>query len=186
MLSFDIETEGLEPRLHRITVAAVCDRAAGIRRCYNFLTGDEQTKEDFLADLDNADSLCSFNGVQFDLPFIIQRFKVERERYEPWFLKLFDYYDISKKLFEDTFSLGTLLQKNGFNPKSGTGTQAIAWAREKKYDKLMEYCQDDADLTYDISVSKAVILPFKKRPAIGVAKSPDENNHSIASFDGDF
>lgn len=184
MLAFDIETEGLDPKYHRITVAAVCDRSVGIRRCYNFLTGTEQTKEDFLKDLDDADSLCSFNGVAFDLPFIIKRFKVEPERYEPWFLKLFDYYHISKSVFGYTFSLGSLLQENGFNPKSGTGMQAVIWAREKKYSKLEEYCQDDADLTYDISVSKSVILPFKKRPPVTVIKMA--RGHSIASFRGDF
>lgn len=68
MLSFDIETEGLNKRKDRITVAAVYDPERGVERCYNFLKGTDKEIEaemcGFLEELDNADTLCSFNGAR--------------------------------------------------------------------------------------------------------------------------
>lgn len=68
MLSFDIETEGLNKRKNRITVAAVYDPDKGIERCYNFIKGtsDEIHSEvcGFLEQLDKAEALCSFNGAR--------------------------------------------------------------------------------------------------------------------------
>lgn len=68
MLSFDIETEGLNKRKDKITVAAVYDPDRGIERCYNFLKGTEEEIESevcgFLEQLDNAEALCSFNGAR--------------------------------------------------------------------------------------------------------------------------
>jgi predicted PolB exonuclease-like 3'-5' exonuclease len=183
MLAFDIETTGLDPRLHTITVAAICNKEEGIQKCYNFLMGNQDDKEEFMKQLDDADSLCSFNGVLFDLPFIIKRFNVPPERYEPWFLKLFDYYHICKNLFNSSFSLNTLLLANGFSPKLASGTQAIQWAKNGQHEKLMEYCQDDANLTYDISVAQTATLPLKNEPHVIAHKKG--GSKSITYFQGD-
>jgi uncharacterized protein YprB with RNaseH-like and TPR domain len=81
MLSFDIETEGLNKYSDRISVACIYDPDRNIQKSFNFLRKDEDTKkniEDFLKELDDAESLCSFNGARFDIPFIIQRFNVSR------------------------------------------------------------------------------------------------------------
>ena len=42
MLSFDIETEGLDSRQHRITVASVYDPHRGISRTYNLVNTDDR------------------------------------------------------------------------------------------------------------------------------------------------
>lgn len=160
MLSFDIETMGLKPEHHAITVAAICDMDSGLRTCFNFLTDGPDTPEKFMVCLDEATSLCAFNGAKFDIPFIVQRFSVEPERYEKWILKLFDYYQIAKLVFGSSCGLPNTLKTNNFSPKSGSGLQAIQWAREKNWGKLKPYCQDDADLTWKLSVKDVVLLPL--------------------------
>jgi uncharacterized protein YprB with RNaseH-like and TPR domain len=76
MLSFDIETEGLDSRFDEITVASIYDPDRGIKRSFNFLANKSkqvQEREDFLQALDEADSLCCFHGIRFDIPFVCRR-----------------------------------------------------------------------------------------------------------------
>ena len=81
----------------RITVASVYDPDRNISTNYNFCVGDtEKAKNDFMRDLDDADTICAFNGARFDLPFIIQRFNVPPERWQKWYMKLFDYFEVRK------------------------------------------------------------------------------------------
>lgn len=160
MLSFDIETEGLDPLNKKITVAAIYDMDSGQRKCFNFLTGGPDAPEAFMLCLDQATALCAFNGAKFDIPFIAVRFNVERERYEKWILKLFDYFQIAKLVFGSSCGLPATLKRNNFSPKSGSGLQAIQWALEENWEKLESYCQDDADLTWRLSVKDTVALPL--------------------------
>ena len=76
MLAFDIETEGLDSRFDEITVASIYDAAKGISRTFNFATDqspDQKERTDFIRALNEADALCCFNGVRFDIPFIARR-----------------------------------------------------------------------------------------------------------------
>lgn len=76
MLAFDIETEGLDSRFDKITVASIYDAESGISRTFNFIADkspDQKERNDFVRALDEADMLCSFNGVRFDIPFIARR-----------------------------------------------------------------------------------------------------------------
>jgi len=66
MLAFDIETTGLDKNA-RATCACAYDPDAGIDQLFFFKDG---TQEDFFALLDQADSLCAFNGARFDIPFL--------------------------------------------------------------------------------------------------------------------
>lgn len=184
MLAFDIETTGLDYSIHDITVAAVCDREAGIRKCYNFILDGVTARDEFVQQLDDAEQLCAFNGARFDLPFIINKFQIPQHQYEAWFRKLFDYFEVAKLLFDSHFSLNHLLQANGYQPKTGTGRQAVEWARRGMYRQLMEYCQDDADLTYDISVAPRVIMPLARRNPVVANRVPHDTNRF--TFDGDY
>jgi uncharacterized protein YprB with RNaseH-like and TPR domain len=78
MLAFDIETTGLKPERDQITVAAVCNRETGFRQVYNFITGGVKAQNDFLSELDNADSLCTFNGAKFDIMFVVKKWNIEK------------------------------------------------------------------------------------------------------------
>jgi len=77
MLAFDIETEGLDSRVDGITVASIYDGARGVSRTFNFVKDAslfESEKADFIRALDEAESLCCFHGIRFDIPFIAKRF----------------------------------------------------------------------------------------------------------------
>lgn len=156
MLSFDIETEGLNSAKHRITVASVYDPSRNIRRTYNFLNaGDEMERRSrirlFLKDLDDAPTLCCFNGVKFDVPFIAARFQVSPERVHGWMLKLFDIFEVCRLVYGSSCSLNNLLLANKREVKSGSGLQAVEWACQKKWDLLEDYCMQDTVLTHEIS-----------------------------------
>ena len=91
MLAFDIETEGLDSVVDDITVASVYDPDRDIKKTFFFKREgfDRQENIDqFLQVLDDAPLLCCFNGVRFDIPFIIARFDVAQARYTNWFMKV--------------------------------------------------------------------------------------------------
>lgn len=99
MLSFDLETEGLDHRVNQIAVACIFDPSRGIEQTFNFMdTEDEavisERVAEFLHHLDEAPALCCFNGVRFDIPFIAFRFNVAPERIRAWVLKTFDIFEI--------------------------------------------------------------------------------------------
>ena len=130
MLSFDIETEGLDSSKHRITVASVYDPSRGISHTYNFLDNPDTAVvqgrvDEFLQQLDDAPVLCCFNGVKFDIPFIARRFKVPSERVHGWILKLFDLFEVCRLVFASSCSLNALLEANGMEVKCGSGLQVI-------------------------------------------------------------
>ena len=68
MLSFDLETTGLDPISHDVTCACAYDPDAGVDRLFFFGLGDDP--EGFFALLDAAPVLCAFNGAKFDVPFL--------------------------------------------------------------------------------------------------------------------
>lgn len=137
MLSFDIETEGLNSSIHMITVASIFDPCRGIEITYNFMDTEnekeiEWRKCEFLRHLDEAPALCCFNGVKFDIPFIVKRFAVhDVQRVQGWISKLFDLFEVCRLGFDSSCSLQALLDANGFSQgKSASGLQAVKWAKE--------------------------------------------------------
>jgi uncharacterized protein YprB with RNaseH-like and TPR domain len=116
MLSFDIETEGLNSSVHRITVASIFDPERNIEKTFNFLNAadtqeTERRKDEFLRHLDEAPALCCFNGVKFDIPFIVARFKVhDRQRVHAWMAKLFDLFEVCRLGFDSSCSLQSILE----------------------------------------------------------------------------
>lgn len=171
MLAFDIETKGLDFVNDPITVACVYDPVKRIKESFCFLDkNDSDAERDakidaFLKHLDDADVLCAFNGARFDIPFIIEKFKVPKERYTPWFEKLFDYFEICKLVFGSSCSLNNLLKANGWEQtKTASGAEAVEWANQERWDEIMDYCMMDTKLTYEISVKASVKLPLTKGP----------------------
>jgi DNA polymerase elongation subunit (family B) len=167
MLSFDIETMGLDKRKDCITVASVYDPDKNIKKNFNFMTGNvDETIIEFLGHLDDAESICAFNGVRFDLPFIIHQFQVPVERYTKWFIKMFDYFEVCKVAFSSSCSLNKLLEANGEEVKTSSGMQAVVWAKEKEWELLEDYCMMDTILTHTISTRKLVTLPLTGRQQV--------------------
>jgi hypothetical protein len=177
MLSFDIETEGLDSCRDRITVASVYDPVRGIKKTFFFLRDGydrQQNIDEFLGVLDDAPTLCCFNGVRFDVPFIIKAFAVPAERYTPWFRKIFDYFEFCKLVFSSSCGLNTMLAANGEPVKSSCGMQAVYWARDKKWDELDEYCMQDTVLTHVLSSRVRVKMPLTGKGCVCVVNNTED------------
>lgn len=165
MLAFDIETMGLDSLRHDITVAAVYDPHRGIKHCYNFIRHKHnperwaEERDAFLKALDDAEILCAFNGIRFDIPFISVHFKVPQQRVGRWVLKTVDLFYRWKMLRNVTFSLDNLLIANNLPVKTSKGCFAIEMAREGRWEELEDYCMNDTILTHRVTSLPKLNIP---------------------------
>src|SRR3972149_8402172 len=85
----DIETTGLYPSCHDITVIGIyLDGCEGDRLVQ--LVGEQATRENLLENLQGAGTIFTYNGSRFDLPFIQERMGVDLAgRFNTWDL-MFD------------------------------------------------------------------------------------------------
>ena len=160
MLAFDIETTGLDPSNSVVTVVCTEDFRTGERRAYEFgrvRAGEPQNearlREELVQAFDAADSLCAFNGVRFDIPFLHKALHLPQETTAAWLLKTTDILEAARLgLFgpTHTFGLNLLCQHNQVAVKSGSGLQAIKFAQEGRWDALLSYCADDVRILCDL------------------------------------
>lgn len=172
MVAFDIETTGLDPegydskgRRIRITCVCVCN-GLGLARTFIFKGKESPTEEDLalrkeVVDLlSAAPRLCAFNGVRFDIPFLVKNWGLPSSLAGEWVRKTLDVFEASKLSLGRTFSLDKLLVCNGMDTKSGTGRWAIELAEDERYEDLGAYCMQDTRLTYLVSSQYHIALPF--------------------------
>ena len=163
MVAFDIETEGFDPLKQRITAAAVYD-GNGLSKIFIFKGEDQAVdlvwREEFLSILDAAPRLCAFNGVRFDIPYIIKHWRLDPARAHDWVMKTVDVFEACKLGLQQTFKLSQLLAVNNMESKSGSGAEAVLLAREKRWEELGAYCMQDTRLTYLVTAQMGVILPL--------------------------
>jgi hypothetical protein len=95
MLAFDIETTGLDPANSVVTVVCTQDYHTGERRAYEFgrvRAGEPQNesrlRDELIAAFDAAESLCAFNGVRFDIPFLHKALQLPQETTAAWLFKI--------------------------------------------------------------------------------------------------
>ncbi len=160
MLAFDIETTGLDPAHSVVTVVCTQDFHTGERRAYEFgrVRASEPQNEGLLrAELietfNAAESLCAFNGVRFDIPFLHAALKLSQETTAAWLFKTTDILEAARLgLFgpPHTFGLNLLCQHNHIAVKSGSGLQAVQFAHAGEWDKLLSYCADDVRILCDL------------------------------------
>lgn len=139
-VGFDIETTGVGPDDY-VTVACVWSP----NRTEHCLYGQDHSLVERM--LDDAKYIYTFNGVEFDLP----RFAKHCGRsMEAWSRKTVDPLFLMKNAmgYGACAKLNDLLLENGYEPKSGSGLQAIQFWNEGKFEELTSYCMDDARLTY--------------------------------------
>ena len=74
----DIETTGLSPDYHEITVVGICVVEGSDTRFVQ-LVGEEITGESLLELLDGVSTIFTYNGKRFDLPFIRDRLGLNLE-----------------------------------------------------------------------------------------------------------
>lgn len=167
MLAFDIETTGLKPDRHEITIVCTEDFATGKRTAYEFgrlkVAGDnkgyENAKQQMLHDLTMATTLCAFNGLAFDIPFIHKFFSVDNAVVAEWKRKLSDIFVHCKNAYMHTFSLNLLCEKNNVPVKISSGLQAVEWAREHNWDSLLEYCTADVAILNNLYRKRYLLNP---------------------------
>ena len=148
-VGFDIETTGIESD-SIITVACVWSPTLQVT-CFH--------GEDFsplLRVLDAAKLIYTFNGIEFDLPFLAKHCG---RSIESWARKTVDpHYTVFNSMgYGGCMRLNDLLVANGFEPKSGSGLQAIKFWNEGNLEALASYCMDDARLTYALCEKKSIV-----------------------------
>ena len=166
MLCFDIETTGLDATKCRVTVVCVEDFVTGDKQCFEFARYPERFDE--LRDslglvLDEARSLCGFNAVRFDIPFLVTALKYSNARRIEWSMKTSDILEHSRHIFKSTFSLNLLCQSNDIPVKISDGCQAIKMAANGEWDDLNEYCAMDVSILCDMYRKRLVKHPRNSR-----------------------
>lgn len=199
MLAFDIETTGLKPSACVVTIICTEDFFTGERKAYEFEreraeaghNGEEadarQKKliKELVADFEAATSLCAFNGVRFDLPFMRTALDLDDATVARWVLKTTDILEQSRLLYRTTFSLNLLCEANGIAQKTGDGLHAIQMAREGDFDGLREYCEDDVHILCNMYKKKHVLLPkLNQTQDLSEWAHPDLYNEQIADGGG--
>ena len=161
-VAFDIETEGLNPLKERITAAAVYSH--GLSKVFVFKGESEEDdiklRDEFIGIIDSAPRLCAFNGVRFDIPYIIKHWQLDETLADRWVRKTIDVFEASKLGLRQTFKLSQLLSVNDMESKSGSGENAIKLTKEKRWEELGAYCLQDTRLTYLATTQTGVMLPL--------------------------
>lgn len=169
MVAFDIETLSKEPYENAVTAAAVYD-SSGTGKYFVFKTSvgddpeadaesDAKAREEFLSILDKAPSLCSFNGIKFDITFMRIAWNLPDDQIRGWVLKTFDVFEASRLALGRYFSLSQVLDKNSLESKSGSGADAIKLAQKHNWEELGSYCLQDTKVTYILSTQSTIVLP---------------------------
>jgi DNA polymerase III epsilon subunit-like protein len=152
LLCFDIETTGLDAMRDEVTMICLQDLVTGERTSYNFgLLSLEDTPSAALVEqvvqrFEEADYLCAFNGIRFDLPFMQQALEIHADVITRWVLKTVDPLEFLRLSGHRTSSLDKICTHNNIPSKSSTGQRAVEMAREGLWDELEEYCQQDVDI----------------------------------------
>jgi len=154
--AFDIETTGLDPSTGSVTCVCACGE--DLERCW--LPGKGEALEEFFEMMDRAPFLVAFNGCRFDLNYLQVCYGLSAGRVGAWVLKLRDAYEASRLAFGRGFSLNQFLDANGLGAKTSTGCEAVAMAREGRWDELREYCMADARLAWQVTKPGVFLLPF--------------------------
>lgn len=162
---FDIETTGLDESDEVTAICALLHFCAGGRkpeeRRYNVveLQGDRAREGPLCAEvvrlLDGARRIVSYNGEHFDLPFLARWAARTGVAADPraWHTKSLDYYRVIRQRTGQSYKMQGLCQVNALPvEKSGSGLDAVRWARTGEWDKLMRYCMQDVRVLHALLV----------------------------------
>ena len=171
MLAFDIETTGLCASTAKVTVVCTEDFFTGEKKAYEFarVCKHEPQNVDLLIEdmanaFDQAESLCAFNGIRFDLPFLHQAFLLSDQRVSAWLAKCSDILEACRLQYygpRHTFGLNLLCIANNIMQKSSSGMEAIVMAQEGRWDDLNAYCHDDVSILCALYRKKHLKNPRK-------------------------
>ena len=134
---FDIETTGLN-KSDKVTVICTEEFESGRKRVYNFgKVANDADRRALIADLssefDAATSLCAYNGVRFDLPFMQNDLHIPVKRITEWVLKTSDILEQLRLCEGVVCKLDHLCAINDLATKSSDGCAAVRMAREGRW-----------------------------------------------------
>ena len=164
MLTFDIETTGLDG--FKDSVTCVCLFNSDTNTQHSYVFDHPPRSEDSLRKqaevtlmLDSATQLCGFNSVRFDLAFLSKAWVISPGHLAEWVVKVVDVFEACKQALDTTFPLNALLAANGLETKTGSGLEAVRLAKEGKWTDLADYCMMDVLLTHQVTSLPLVNLP---------------------------
>ena len=169
MLAFDIETTGLDGSKHDVTVVCTEDYHTGKRVAYEFdkirkLEPHKLAKlrADMVKAFNEATSLCAFNGIRFDIPFLRKSLSLDHEVTNAWILKTSDILEacrLGQYGPKHTFGLNLLCEHNSIKMKISSGKEAIVMAHCRRWDDLRLYCIEDVRILCDLYRKKQLKNP---------------------------
>ena len=169
MLAFDIETTGLDGNKNDVTVVCTEDYHTGKRVAYEFdkirkLEPHKlaQLRIDMVSAFNEATSLCAFNGIRFDIPFLRKSLSLDHETTNAWILKTSDILEacrLGQFGPKHTFGLNLLCEHNSIKMKTSSGKEAIVMAHQRRWDHLRLYCIEDVRILCDLYRRKTLKNP---------------------------
>lgn len=169
MLAFDIETTGLDGKKHDVTVVCTEDYHTGERIAYEFDRVRKcepqnlgKLREDLVKAFTAATSLCAFNGIRFDIPFLRHSLGLSHDVTNEWIWKTTDILEacrLGKFGPSHTFGLNLLCQHNGIKMKTSSGKEAITMAANNRWQELTSYCTEDVRILCDLYRKKMLKNP---------------------------
>jgi DNA polymerase III alpha subunit (gram-positive type) len=179
VLCFDIETTGLDAARDEVTMICTQDVRTGARKSYNFgvLSHNDESCAALLSevidDFEQADCLCAFNGVRFDLPFMQQALHIHEDIITRWVLKTLDPLEFLRLSGHRTSSLDKICTHNNIPSKSSTGKQAVEMASNGKWEEQQMYCAQDVVILCTLVQQRTFQHPAQETQIDLVSCMPD-------------
>ena len=179
LLCFDIETTGLDAARDEVTMICTQDVRTGTRKSYNFgvLSHTDEPSADLLCalieDFEKTDCLCAFNGIRFDLPFMMQALHIHEDIITRWVLKTIDPLEFLRLSGHRTSSLDKICTHNNIPSKSSTGQRAVEMARDGMWEELEMYCAQDVAILSTLVQQRTFQHPAQETEIDLVSCMPD-------------
>lgn len=166
MLFFDIETTGLTDK-DKVTVVCTEDYESSARKVFNFartVSEDEREvlRRELMLDFDSASSLCAYNGVRFDLPFMQRALDIPVQNVTEWVLKTSDILEQLRLRENAVCKLDYICTVNSVPSKSSSGLEAIRMAAEGRWHELEQYCANDVRILCDLYRMRRLKHPLRR------------------------
>ena len=187
MLSFDIETTGISYNSSHETLACTydgdqcntyhlwkpvnegctctpdilrgMDGKARALRCVACRAWHAENAHRLFHALDNAQHICGYNCIRFDIPYLQNAYSIDGARVRTWIAKCVDPFFYMSESLGMYCKLDAILRFNGMDTKAGNGRAAVDMAFNAEWDKLEHYCAKDAKLTWELVNADALKIP---------------------------
>ena len=127
--------------------------------------------------LDKSPFLCGYNCVRFDIPFLQKRYALDDARVGRWVAKCVDLFFFVCHILNVYCKLQRLLEMNGMQSKSASGSSAIAMAEDGRWEALASYCSDDVRLTHHLTALDSIRVPAFKNTASMCIQWQQQHQH---------